>query len=633
MGFFATKYGAATPPDTASQPPPQSKVGQGFFAKRYGMGTDAPPVPVETPKKKPGFFSKVVNVLSRAGETAGKFVAPIFGSKAVQDTLKPGVEAVQTNWKQGTDSVAEAIFSIQKREPLESKTTKVANAANGIVNILLSPVGALMASGQQVPGLKYPLKGAEVASESLTNAVRKVYTKMVRTSAAWGHLDRPTEEQIEPFAQIANLVAQTAAAKGITDLPSLTSRAANAPLEYLNAVRTRSAIASQEGTAAIPRAKSFTPEVPQRVIEPLPPARSLTRLGQKNTKIDNLPVGTELFHKDLGRFTVTEHKFVPVERGMAPGVTLRDAIGMEADFALRELHGLRKVNKDLRLPPSKTVPDKVVQIAHQDGTTSIMRIPEKDFGIVQERVDGTASGIAGKKQPNGDVWHITAKPPETLLSREGFKDAGVVAVEDIPRSRVSTPTGSPDVAMDLAALRGTGETATRGLSAGVEAKAIENKLTQGFGELPEFQRLSMAEQAKKAADILESDYARAKDIAMGKELPPADLLPESVFVAVENRAIKQGDVATLRDLATQSSLTTQATTMGQRIRTLAERDPESATGAISDILKVREVAAERRMRRPPKEAQKSVVGEIKTSMEKSVASKQTWESFIKDLEC
>lgn len=181
-------------------------------------------------------------------------------------------------------------------------------------------------------------------------------------------------------------------------------------------------------------------------------------------------------------------------------------------------------------------------------------------------------------------------------------------------------------------VKGTGETKTRGLSLGVEAKAIENKLVSNLGDLPEYQSVSMKDQAIKAADLLTKDPAMAKAVAMGEKPAPEGVLPESVFVAVEDAAIKNGDVATLRDLASGSKLTSEATTMGQRIRTLAERDPDSPVKAISDVSRARETKAVRE-HGDIKIAKKKVVDEIRGEIKKSAPTKQSWSEFIDSIQC
>jgi hypothetical protein len=185
---------------------------------------------------------------------------------------------------------------------------------------------------------------------------------------------------------------------------------------------------------------------------------------------------------------------------------------------------------------------------------------------------------------------------------------------------------------NLRAVEGTGETVERGLSKGVEEGAIEKGITDNFGDLPEYQRLSMADQARQAAELIGRDYEGAKDVAMGLRQPPKGLLPESVFVGVEKRAIAEGDVETLRQLATQSRLNIAATTMGQRIRTLGERDASSPVGAIQDIQRARETEFTRKGA-DLEAAKRATVTEIRTEMRKAASKKPVWEEFLSNLRC
>jgi hypothetical protein len=199
--------------------------------------------------------------------------------------------------------------------------------------------------------------------------------------------------------------------------------------------------------------------------------------------------------------------------------------------------------------------------------------------------------------------------------------------------KLSTPTGEGKVAE----VPGGGETKVRGLAAGVEEKAIENKLVKNLGDLgdlPKYAVDNMAEQSRKAVELLNKDYDMAKRIAMGEELPPNDILPESVFIAVENRAIKEGDVATIKSLGVSSELVKEATMMGKRLRVLAERDPESPVTAINEVVKARQESAQKRLK--TKDVKKLVekdVSDIRKEMKKTSATKETWTDFIKSLEC
>jgi hypothetical protein len=171
------------------------------------------------------------------------------------------------------------------------------------------------------------------------------------------------------------------------------------------------------------------------------------------------------------------------------------------------------------------------------------------------------------------------------------------------------------------------------LAQGVEAKAIAKKLTEGFADLPEYEKINIKDQATKARKLLEDDYPRAERIALGKELPPEGILPESVFIAVENRAIKNKDVNTLRRLATESGLSNEATLMGQRIRTLAERVEDSPTAAMAKVIKNRKEYYALKHKTPLDEAIKQETDKIKEDIKKSAPKKDDWLDFVNSITC
>jgi len=211
--------------------------------------------------------------------------------------------------------------------------------------------------------------------------------------------------------------------------------------------------------------------------------------------------------------------------------------------------------------------------------------------------------------------------------------ASIATPKEIPQietSQLKTPV-TPRAGAQKP-IEGTGELKTRTLSQGIEAKAIENNLTTTFGDLPEYKTVSMADQAVRAAEYLKAKPQEALDVAMGRKAPPKNVLPESVLVAVEHKAIMEGDVQTLRDLATNSHLSYEATTMGQRIRTLAERDPSSPVGAIKAVQDARELALKEKGINMAKEVD-SVSKEVRTYVKKAVSSRPAWEDFIKSIQC
>jgi len=177
------------------------------------------------------------------------------------------------------------------------------------------------------------------------------------------------------------------------------------------------------------------------------------------------------------------------------------------------------------------------------------------------------------------------------------------------------------------------ETRVRGLSSAVERKAIVNKLQDSFGDLPEYSRVSVEKQADAANEFIISDRERAIKVAFGEVKPPSGILPESIFIAVENDAIKRGDVALLKELATKSRLISEATEMGQRLRMLAEREPHSPVAAIERLLKRRDEQAELGESGKLKVAQDKTVAQIEKAVKKTAPKKEDWASFIESIKC
>ena len=236
----------------------------------------------------------------------------------------------------------------------------------------------------------------------------------------------------------------------------------------------------------------------------------------------------------------------------------------------------------------------------------------------QSKTLGNAAGTSNLRP--GFRAIINKQPP--------FKQAEILAaIKNHPNPE---KFAKPESAGKLGAVESQGPTHTRGLSAGVEQKAIEHKLTKSLGDLPEYKQVNMKDQAKFSSELLALDPNKAIKIALGRVDPPSHILPESVFTAVENRALEQGDIGLIKQLA-HSSRATQATVMGQRIRALAERNPDSAVGAIRQVASKRARAAEKKLGKSVDEALKETAGKIKAEIKKP--TRQDWESFIKELRC
>jgi heterodisulfide reductase subunit C len=114
-------------------------------------------------------------------------------------------------------------------------------------------------------------------------------------------------------------------------------------------------------------------------------------------------------------------------------------------------------------------------------------------------------------------------------------------------------------------------------------------------------------------------------------LPPDGLLPESVYIAIENKALKEGNVDLLRRLATESSISSEATGMGQRIRMLGERDPDSAVVAMRELAETRKKVLEKRLKTTASKATSKEIQQIRVAKPK--VTRQTFNEFVESLRC
>lgn len=189
-----------------------------------------------------------------------------------------------------------------------------------------------------------------------------------------------------------------------------------------------------------------------------------------------------------------------------------------------------------------------------------------------------------REVPVEDIPVELAKPAETPV--EPIKMAPTIVSDALSKEGVtneSTPIAKmiPDA------------TSESRLAVRAEADAIEAKLTSDFGNLAEYKTMNMKDQAAKASAILDGDYEAAKNMAMGKELPPEGVREATIYEAVKIRAIKEGDVETLHKLATESTVPTKLSEYGQAIKAADSRLMDDPVKVMQDIANTRMERAKR----------------------------------------
>lgn len=266
-----------------------------------------------------------------------------------------------------------------------------------------------------------------------------------------------------------------------------------------------------------------------------------------------------------------------------------------------------------------------------------------EIQAIEFKREGSTGGVFGRKGVIRVKPRTTAPKSEVQPSEVAATEAPQVEpteqIRTVPQTPELTPATavSPQTTPDLAAQPAvatettaiTPETKPSRLAQGVEAKAIAANLTKGFEGLPEYSTVKVADQAERAVKLLNDDPDLAKRIATGEEHPPNGLLPEAIFTAVENRALASRDTQTLLDLA-RGSRSVEASGMGQRLRLLAERNPNSAVAAIQQIEKARSKGVSDEQVRF---ATNKVRTELQVEMKKAAPKIKDWASFLDSIRC
>lgn len=198
-----------------------------------------------------------------------------------------------------------------------------------------------------------------------------------------------------------------------------------------------------------------------------------------------------------------------------------------------------------------------------------------------------------------------------------IKATGKVEFRPVPQPTPKTPSAEPATprAKALRSIEGTGS----------ERKRAINGEIYNVGE--------EAPQLEAAQRLIEKSPEDAIAIAMRQKQPPAGIHPEFVYMAVEAKAIKDGDVELQRKLST-SKIAEEATTMGQRIAAWRNR---GEINPVEDMRRIDEARAETAKRRgtDAKEAVTKMVDQAQSEIRKSAKStkRPAWGDFVLSLVC
>lgn len=184
-----------------------------------------------------------------------------------------------------------------------------------------------------------------------------------------------------------------------------------------------------------------------------------------------------------------------------------------------------------------------------------------------------------------------------------------------------------------------------GLAQSVRRKAIREKLIYGFDkrfrDLPEYDKRVKTEDRDKAIDFVLNDTDNAYEVAMGRQKPKGDMLPEDVYVVMVDYLTEIEDVEKVLDLTMNSELVGEATLMGQRIQALSQLDPLNPAKVLNDIKKEKEKALAQDKKKRGKKSKAEETRDMKDKIDKdtqkgvnqSRKKVKTWVELVESLKC
>lgn len=205
--------------------------------------------------------------------------------------------------------------------------------------------------------------------------------------------------------------------------------------------------------------------------------------------------------------------------------------------------------------------------------------------------------------------------------------------KEVPQGTTETGEMKPSGEQPTTALE-TGSGTISGVSKGIEANAIEQKLTkEGFENKAEYGGTTVKEQSELISRLMKSDIEKAKRIATGKEVAPEGLRTEALFSVMKDYAMDTKDGKLARELA-QSPVASEISAAGSKLALSGVSDPESATAKIREVMKEKEVNAEKKLKgKTPENAKAEIKKSLTEKIAKEKPSKYDLMTLLESIKC
>lgn len=481
--------------------------------------------------------------------------------------------------------------------------TQIATASLGLIPQWLAFGGALKVA-EQTPVLKYPAKVITWGLEKFGQAGAYVGGKAVDVSP----LPEETKKEIRPaFEELASLGAQLLGAKKTADLVGKFSTVVKEKIKAKQAEKVE--ITPEVGKQIVEQAKEeFAPGLEY--------SKTLKELADNPTP--EIIAKAEIKKAELDK-VLEQQK--PIDDGkirLTEDFDFNDTthpLYKKADFESNILMGLQEATAGQRIIRGSGMDREVIGIS----STFPSWIPGhlRKNSIIKPVLDHILKGTIPKGSAQLDLYKEIKKKFDEFGVEDKTKD--IIASEiDFNATSVKAPE-----------IIKAPETFTPKVSKSIETKAVEAKLTKGYDNLPQVEKINIKEQAKLATDLINSDRQKARAIIRGEEPLPQGLRATSLISAMEEYIKTHPNPEIAYELA-NSILTKETSYAAQELRLAAERQPDSFAAKMLEIKRAKEKQV-KNVDKKIKEGKK----ELKQETEKVNLEKEDliWDNFLKKISC
>lgn len=210
---------------------------------------------------------------------------------------------------------------------------------------------------------------------------------------------------------------------------------------------------------------------------------------------------------------------------------------------------------------------------------------------------------------------VTETSPEVAATPAGVSGEGAIS-SAAPGSPPSVPPEAP--------------TGISKIGKSIEAKAVEDGLTEGFGNTAGYDKITIADQAARTADLINTDLDKARAVIRGEEPLPSGMKGTALITAMEDYIKKNPNADLAYELA-NSPLVTGTSEAAQEMRLAAERTPDSAAAKLAEIK-----AAQAKVVTPKvAAARRAAIKDALPEAGKVLLPKEelSWNKFLADIAC